>query len=152
MELCGLGWREGFGSWPRLSAGQITSSLRYPAAAAAGQTQRRINPSKWSEVSAFNEQRQYFTRKPPLELAPTTFVQRTRQTTKNTSRRNVHPLARKRAVFFFLWPWTLTYGLDLWPWPVLGQGEFICQISRSKVTVRPHTHTGRLLYLVLYNR
>ena len=103
MEVCGLGWREGFGSWPRLSACQITSSLRYPAAAAAaaGQTQRRINPSKWSEVSAFNEQRQYFTRKPPLEVAPTTLVQRTRQTTKNTSRRNVHPLAQNEQFFSF---------------------------------------------------
>ena len=54
-------------------------------------------------------------RKPSLEVAPTTLAWRTRRTTKNTSLRNVHPQMKKTfwSCDHKLSPVTLTYKTDL---------------------------------------
>jgi len=67
VELSGLGWRGGFGSWPGLGAGQITSSRRCPAAAAAAATATIVGRHGRSYLALrsavlflpFNEQRHY---------------------------------------------------------------------------------------------
>jgi len=81
------------------------------------------------------------TRKSSLEVAPTTLAQRTRQTTKNTSRRNVihktvtsqpASVGEKRSFF-------KSFDRELWPmtklrtWPRYAQGEPACQMPWSKV-------------------
>jgi len=95
------------------------------------------------------------TRKPLLELAPTTLVQRTRQTTGNMSRRTVHPRPTKEHFHPELWPMFLTFELD-WDSAKMNQparypGQ---RYSSSKVIVRTHRLTqtpDRLLYLDHWN-
>jgi len=72
------------------------------------------------------------TRKPSLEVAPTTLAQRTRKTAKNTPRRNVRPQPKKEH-FLILWAWTLNCDLDIHLDLECGQEELACQISRSTV-------------------
>ena len=68
-------------------------------------------------------------RKPTLNVAPITLAQRTQ----------LHHIincihSKNGNTLYFLWPRTLTCDSNLLTWPIKGQGNPACQVSRSKIT------------------